>query len=69
MGGVQTGRDVLELVACGATHVALGTVLFADPDAPSRARSELAAVLSNAGYDCVEDAFCSALEGVVASAN
>ncbi len=34
MGGVRTGRDVLELVACGATHVALGTVLFADPDAP-----------------------------------
>jgi dihydroorotate dehydrogenase (NAD+) catalytic subunit len=69
MGGVQTGRDVLELVACGATHVALGTVLFADPDAPSRVRSELADVLSNAGYDRVEDAFCSAHEGVVASAN
>ena len=39
MGGVQTGRDALELIACGATHVALGTVLFADLDAPSpRAR-------------------------------
>ena len=39
MGGVQTGRDVLEFVACGATNVALGTVLFADPDAPvARAR-------------------------------
>src|SRR6059058_326579 len=35
MGGVGCGRDVLELVACGATHVALGTMLFADPDAPS----------------------------------
>ena len=32
MGGVQTGRDALELIACGATHVALGTVLFADPE-------------------------------------
>src|SRR5581483_2054568 len=42
MGGVQTGRDVLEFVACGATHVALGTVLFSDPDAPSRVRDELA---------------------------
>ena len=42
MGGVQTGRDVLEFVACGATHVALGTVLFADPDAPARVRAELA---------------------------
>jgi dihydroorotate dehydrogenase (NAD+) catalytic subunit len=42
MGGVWSGRDVLEFVACGATHVALGTVLFADPDAPSRVRAELA---------------------------
>ena len=41
MGGVQTGRDALELIACGATHVALGTVLFADPDAPKRVRDEL----------------------------
>ena len=43
MGGVRTGRDVLEFVACGATHVALGTALFADPDAagssPQRAGS------------------------------
>ena len=29
MGGVSTGRDALELIACGANHVALGTVLFA----------------------------------------
>jgi dihydroorotate dehydrogenase (NAD+) catalytic subunit len=42
MGGVWSGRDVLEFVACGATHVALGTVLFADPDAPTRVRAELA---------------------------
>jgi dihydroorotate dehydrogenase (NAD+) catalytic subunit len=42
MGGVWSGRDVLEFVACGATHVALGTVLFADPDAPARVRAELA---------------------------
>jgi dihydroorotate dehydrogenase (NAD+) catalytic subunit len=41
MGGVQTGRDVLEFVACGATHVALGTVLFSDPYAPARVREEL----------------------------
>ncbi|HEV2593333.1 MAG TPA: dihydroorotate dehydrogenase catalytic subunit [Gaiellaceae bacterium] len=42
MGGVSSGRDVREFVACGATHVALGTVLFADPDAPARVRAELA---------------------------
>jgi dihydroorotate dehydrogenase (NAD+) catalytic subunit len=43
MGGVQNGRDALELIAAGATHVAIGTVLFADPDAPARIRAELAA--------------------------
>ena len=35
MGGVSTGLDALELIAAGARHVALGTVLFADPDAPA----------------------------------
>ncbi len=41
MGGVSTGGDALELVAVGASAVALGTVLFADPDAPARVREEL----------------------------
>jgi len=44
MGGVVTAQDVVEFVGCGALHVALGTVLFADPDAPARIRDELAAV-------------------------
>ena len=44
MGGVEAGQDVVDLVACGAEHVALGTVLFSDPDAPSRIRSELSHV-------------------------
>jgi dihydroorotate dehydrogenase (NAD+) catalytic subunit len=43
MGGVASGRDALELVAAGASAVALGTVLFSDPFAPSRVREELAA--------------------------
>jgi dihydroorotate dehydrogenase (NAD+) catalytic subunit len=50
MGGVRTGRDVLELVAAGARHVAMGTVLFADPDAPARIRAELAAELEARGF-------------------
>jgi dihydroorotate dehydrogenase len=41
MGGVTTGQDALELIACGARHVALGTILFSDPDAPERVREEL----------------------------
>ena len=42
MGGVVTGQDVVEFAACGARDVALGTVLFWDPDAPARVRVELA---------------------------
>ena len=42
MGGVMSGRDALELVAAGADDVALGTVLFSDPNAPSRVRVEVA---------------------------
>jgi dihydroorotate dehydrogenase (NAD+) catalytic subunit len=45
MGGVATGRDALELIAAGASAVALGTVLFSDPGAPARIRAELAAEL------------------------
>ena len=43
MGGIGSGRDVAEFVSVGATSVALGTVLFADPFAPDRLRSELGA--------------------------
>ena len=41
MGGVLNGRDAAEFIAAGATAVALGTVLFADPGAPARIRHEL----------------------------
>jgi dihydroorotate dehydrogenase len=30
MGWVVSGRDVLQLIACGATAVALGAVIFVD---------------------------------------
>jgi dihydroorotate dehydrogenase (NAD+) catalytic subunit len=69
MGGVQNGRDVLELVACGATHVALGTVLFSDPNAPQRVREEVFELLDELGFDKVEDAFGAAHETVVVSDN
>lgn len=64
MGGAWSGRDVLELVACGATRVALGTVLFADPGAPSRIRDELERAASDAGFARPDDAFCCAVERV-----
>jgi dihydroorotate dehydrogenase (NAD+) catalytic subunit len=69
MGGVQSGRDALELIACGATHVALGTVLFADPDSPARVRAELIDECGRAGFEQPEDAFGIALGSVARSAN
>ena len=65
MGGVQSGRDALELIACGATHVALGTILFADPFAPRRVRDELVAEAAIAGFDSPDDAFSAAFDTVV----
>ncbi len=49
MGGVTSGLDALELVTVGASAVALGTVLFADPFAPDRVRSELAGEMAARG--------------------
>jgi dihydroorotate dehydrogenase (NAD+) catalytic subunit len=60
MGGVQSGRDVLDFVAAGAQHVALGTVLFADPDAPTRVRTELATELDARGYADVDAVYAIA---------
>ena len=62
MGGVQTGLDALELIAAGAQHVALGTVLFADPDAPARVRAELHAAAAARGWNTYEDAYAIAHE-------
>jgi dihydroorotate dehydrogenase (NAD+) catalytic subunit len=69
MGGVRSGRDALELVACGATHVALGTALFSDTDAAVRVRAELGEELARAGLGCVEEAFCLAHAPVAAADN
>jgi len=50
MGGVSTGRDALELLAAGASDVAIGTALFADPGAAARVRGELQAELAAHGF-------------------
>jgi dihydroorotate dehydrogenase (NAD+) catalytic subunit len=50
MGGVETGRQALELIAAGASAIALGTVLFADPGAPARVRAELAREAAANGF-------------------
>lgn len=60
MGGIRTGLDALEFVAAGARHVAVGTTLFADPDAPARIRMELHAAAHERGWDTYEDAYAAA---------
>ncbi len=62
MGGVRTGQDALELVAAGARHVGLGTVLFSDPDAPARIRAELDAAAAERGLKSYDDAYAVAHE-------
>ncbi len=66
MGGVQTGLDALEMIAAGARHVALGTVLFADPNAPTRVRAELHAAAAERGLKSSDDAYATAHEDVLA---
>jgi dihydroorotate dehydrogenase (NAD+) catalytic subunit len=60
MGGVMNGRDALELIACGAREVALGTVLFSDPDAPARIRDELERAAEAVGVPQPGDVYASA---------
>lgn len=60
MGGVRSGLDALELLAAGASAVALGTVLFADPEAPARIRGELAAELAERHLSDAASARCLA---------
>lgn len=45
LGGVASGADALTLVSAGASAIAVGTALFADPFAPARIRAELAGAL------------------------
>ena len=69
MGGVETGRHALELIAAGASAVALGTVLFADPGAPDRVRAELTEEAARHGFDTPLAARGAAHEPVAAAVN
>jgi dihydroorotate dehydrogenase (NAD+) catalytic subunit len=62
MGGIRTGLDALEFVAAGAQHVAVGTTLFADPDAAMRIRTQLYAAAVERGWNAYEDAYAAAHE-------
>ena len=61
MGGIASGRDVLEFVACGATAVAAGAVNFTAVDAPRRIVAELRDELVRRGLSSLAEARGSAL--------
>jgi dihydroorotate dehydrogenase (NAD+) catalytic subunit len=47
MGGVERGRDAVDLLRAGATLVAVGTESFRDPAAGLRITAELSQILAN----------------------
>jgi dihydroorotate dehydrogenase (NAD+) catalytic subunit len=55
MGGVRSGPDAAEFLAAGASRIAVGTALFADPGAPVRIRRELAETAAFLGAAGPED--------------
>jgi dihydroorotate dehydrogenase (NAD+) catalytic subunit len=65
MGGIRSGRDALEFLAAGAGTVALGTVLFGDPEAPARIRGELSDELSARGLSEASEAVALAHGGAL----
>lgn len=56
MGGVMTGHDVLEFIACGATAVAVGAANFTGLETPARIVAELREEMAARGLASVEAA-------------
>ena len=53
MGGVSKGEDAAQLMLAGASAVAVGTALFADPRAPLKVRDGLAEIAAKQGLGAV----------------
>jgi dihydroorotate dehydrogenase (NAD+) catalytic subunit len=49
IGGIETGRDVVEFLLAGASAVQVGTAIFRDPGAPLRILAELEAFCAEHG--------------------
>ena len=60
MGGIASGRDALEFAGAGASAVAIGTILFSDPGAPSRIHAELNREAQARGFPSPDDAVSAA---------
>ncbi len=55
MGGISTGADAVEFLLAGASAVAVGTAIFADPFAPLKVISEINDYLDKNGYSSVSE--------------
>lgn len=55
MGGVSKGEDAAQLMLAGASAVAVGTALFADPFAPLQVRDGLADIAVRQGLGTVQE--------------
>lgn len=55
MGGVAKGEDAAQLMLAGASAVAVGTALFADPFAPLQVRDGLAEIAEKQGLAAVAE--------------
>ncbi len=55
MGGISDWRDAVEFFLAGATAVAVGTALFADPAAPIHICNGLSEYLSKRGLPSLRD--------------
>lgn len=55
MGGVFKGEDAAQLMLAGASAVAVGTALFADPRAPLKVRDGLAEIAAKQGLGAVRE--------------
>ena len=53
MGGVSKGEDAAQLMLAGASAVAVGAALFADPFAPIKVRDGLEAIAARQGLEAV----------------
>ena len=55
MGGIMTGEDAIEFVLAGASAIAVGTAIFADPLAPLRVLDGINAWLDRKGIASVKE--------------
>jgi dihydroorotate dehydrogenase (NAD+) catalytic subunit len=56
IGGVSSGRDAVEMVMAGATAVGVGSAVYGEgPEALGRIGAEMAALMDDLGYGCVDE--------------